>query len=67
MNKPRLIKQGEALQQEYKQTERSQEPEPSAFRVSVESVINWAKEKRRPEPVNAREKFAALFAQPQTE
>ncbi|HWQ34658.1 MAG TPA: hypothetical protein VNQ79_17545 [Blastocatellia bacterium] len=66
MSKARLIKRNEVTEQQEKE-ERRAASQPSVFQATMESVVRWAREKRRIEPPNAREKFAALFAQPQPE
>ncbi|MFN7945368.1 MAG: hypothetical protein U0Z53_08455 [Blastocatellia bacterium] len=66
MSKARLIKRNEITEQQQQQ-ERREAAQASVIQTTVESVVRWAREKRRSETPNARERFAALFAQPMPE
>lgn len=67
MSKARLIKRHEIPEQQLKEEIR-EETRPSVFQTTVSSVVRWARERKKAtEAPNAREKFAALFTEPQTE
>jgi hypothetical protein len=61
MSKPRLIKRREWLERE--QVAQCQARLSSVAQVKVGAVRNWVKRQRASQQPNAREMFAALFAQ----
>jgi hypothetical protein len=62
-NKARLIKKGE-----YQQAlERQAEKQANLRMATIENVRHWVREKCSPEPLSPRQKFAALFAEPQAD
>ncbi len=67
MKKAKLIKRSEIEESKNTPTSTPQPAPQSILQSSMQSVLKWAEEKRRAEPVNARAKFAALFADLQTE
>lgn len=62
MSKARLIKRNDIVEQQQQQERRE-----AVIQVRIESVVRWARDKRRCEIPNARERFAALFAHPMPE
>ena len=64
MNKARLVKKDEFLQQELERQAAKQD----ALRTNtLENVKQWVREKCSPEQLSPRQKFAALFADPQVD
>jgi hypothetical protein len=61
MSKARLIKRREWLERE--QVAQRQAQLSSVAQVRVDTVRNWVKRQRASQQPNAREMFAALFAQ----
>jgi hypothetical protein len=64
MSKARLIKRREWLERE--QVAQRQARLSSVAQVKVDAIRNWVKRQRTSQRPNAREMFAALFAQPPT-
>ena len=64
MNKARLVKKDEFLQQEL---ERQAAKQDALCTNTVENVKQWVREKCSPEQLSPRQKFAALFAEPQVD
>lgn len=63
MNKARLVKKDEFQQEQ----ERQAAKQTALHKASVENVKQWVKEKCSPEQLSPRQKFAALFAEPQAD
>jgi hypothetical protein len=62
MNKARLVKRDELVQLEQ---ERQAAKQDALRTTTVENVKQWVQEKYNPEKLSPRQKFAALFAEPQ--
>lgn len=64
MNKARLVKKDDFEQQE----QQRQAAKQGALRTTaVENVKQWVREKCGPDQLSPRQKFAALFAEPQAD